>query len=200
MGSEMCIRDSSNATFNILRNDSGYTASINVSGSDYAVGNKIIVPGTSLGGVSPTNDLTIEINTVSSGSIATISESADSLGYAGDPFALICSVQLSEPTTAEIALGTQIPFTALATIELEFTSAHGLVPGSTFIVDVTSDEDVNNHAIAAGPFIASDIPSINKLRYQARSAGTIDVSIDAITGSVYPRPDSFFVHLSLIHI
>ena len=184
----------SNATFNILRNDSGYTASINVSGSDYAVGNKIIVPGTSLGGVSPTNDLTIEINTVSSGSIATISESADSLGYAGDPFALICSVQLSEPTTAEIALGTQIPFTALATIELEFTSAHGLVPGSTFIVDVTSDEDVNNHAIAAGPFIASDIPSINKLRYQARSAGTIDVSTDEITGSVYPRPDSFFVH------
>jgi plastocyanin len=184
----------SSATFNILRNAGGYTASIASGGSDYAVGNKIIVPGTSLGGSTPQHDLTIEIDTVNSGLITGVSTSAESIGYPGDPFTLICTVQLSEPTTAEIALGAEIPFTALATLELEFTSAHGLVPGSTFIVNVTSDEGINNHSIASGPFIASDIPSITKLRYQARSAGFIDVSSDAISGQVYPRPDSFFVH------
>ena len=186
--------EGSGATFNILRDSGSYTVSIASGGSDYATGNKVIVPGTSLGGTSPQNDLTIEVDSVSSGEVTGVSASADSEGYLGDPFALICTVQLSEPTTSELTLGSQIPFTALATIELEFSSAHGLVPGNTFIVDVTSDEGINNHTIASGPFIASDIPAVNKLRYQARAAGFIDDSVDAIEGRVYPRPDSFFVH------
>ena len=184
----------SGATFTVLRNGPVYTASIVSGGNNYAPGNKIIIPGTSLGGTTPLNDLTIEVDTASSGIISAITESVDSVGYAGDTVALISTVQLSEPTTSEISIGTEIVFTALATIEVEFPSAHGLVPGSTFIVAVSSAAGINNHEFAAGPFIATNIPTVNKLRYQARAAGFIDVSVDEITGVIYPRPDSFFIH------
>ena len=184
----------SGATFDVLRNGAVYTASILSGGTNYAAGNKIIIPGTSLGGATPTNDLTIEIDTVATGVISAITESADSVGSEGDTVALISTVQLSEPTAGEITSSTQLPFTALATVEVEFASAHGLVPGSTFIVDVTSAEGINNHEIASGPFIATDIPTTTKLRYQARAAGFIDTSLNPISGTIYPRPDSFFIH------
>jgi hypothetical protein len=82
----------------------------------------------------------------------------------------------------------------LATLEITLDNAHGLVPGNTFIVTAASDNGVNNHGLAAGSFFVTEIPAINKLRYQARTTGAIDTSINQILGTLYPRPDSFFIH------
>ena len=101
---------------------------------------------------------------------------------------------MTEATTGAIAAGTSISFEALATLEIDFPNAHGLVPGSSFIVTTQSDDGSNNHNLADGTFIATNIPSIDKIRYQARAAGTIDTSSSDIIAIVYPKPDSFFIH------
>ena len=59
------------ATFNVARNGTSYTVTINATGSGYAVNNTLKLLGTSLGGLSPANDITITVNTVSTGAIAT---------------------------------------------------------------------------------------------------------------------------------
>ena len=68
------------------------------------------------------------------------------------------------------------------------------MPGNTFIVTVSSNESSNNHDLAAGSFLATEIPTKNSLRYVARAVGNIDTTSIAIDGSVFPRPDSFFIH------
>ena len=44
------------------------------------------------------------------------------------------------------------------------------------------------------PFIATAIPACYLLTFTARAAGTIYATSDNIQGTVYPRPDSFFIH------
>ena len=51
-----------------------------------------------------------------------------------------------------------------------------------------------NHELAAGPFIVTAVPSLTKIRYPARTTGTIDVSTTPLSGVVYSRPDTFFQH------
>jgi hypothetical protein len=179
------------ATFAVTRDNGVYSAIVLNGGTNYQVGNRIIIPGDILGGTQPANDLTLRVNTVSSGVITDVV----SLGTAdlGDDFDLISTILISESTTALLPANTTVNYAALATLEITFTTAHGLVPGNTFIVTVTSDNGSNNHALAAGSFFATEIPTLLKLRYQARAAGTIDNSTD-ISAIVYPRPDSFFIH------
>jgi len=180
------------ATFNVLRADSGYTTTVASGGSGYKAGNSLTISAADLGGVDPDHNLTIRIDSVSGGAISTFTQVYTS-AYEGDIFDLISTVQISEPTTAEIPAATNLPYTALATLEAEFDNAHGLVPGDTFIVTISSDSGTNQHEIASGSFFASDVPTSNTLRWQARSAGFIDDDGD-ITGAIYPRPDSFFIH------
>ena len=66
------------AKFDITASDSAYLISVAIDnllpvrGTNYAVGNKITIPGTSLGGTSPANDATVTVATISpSGSILT---------------------------------------------------------------------------------------------------------------------------------
>ena len=107
---------------------------------------------------------------------------------------LLCTFTMTEATTGQIAAGASISFEALATLEIDFPNAHGLVPGSSFIVTTQSDDGSNNHNLADGTFIATNIPAIDKIRYQARAAGTIDTGSSDIIAIVYPKPDSFFIH------
>ena len=106
------------------------------------------------------------------------------------------AITLSEVTTGVIAQDASIAFEALATIKATFATAHGIVPGDTFITTIISDDGTNNHLLASGSFIATSIPTSTELTYQARAAGTIETSngLDNIRGEVYPRPDSFFTH------
>jgi hypothetical protein len=71
--------DGTGATFNVTRNGTQYTSVTVVAGSggagsgssgtgvNYVTGNVLTIPGTSLGGTSPTNDLTISLASMSGG-------------------------------------------------------------------------------------------------------------------------------------
>ena len=183
----------SNAEFTIQRTSSSYSNPvITVDGESYVVGNKIKVVGTDLGGTSPTNDATITITEVATdGSI--VDANIAGTAVAGDTTITYATVTMSELITAQIPARTLIGFAALATTEVSFASAHGLIPGDAFIVTVNSDDGVNNHTLLEGPFFAQQVPTTTSLRYQCRAPGTITQTGD-ISATLYPRPDSFFVH------
>ena len=162
---------------------------------NYSVGNTFRINGPTVDGISPLNDISIVVAGVDAGTgeitaITTTFESANP----GDILRLISTVVVTEATSAPISRLAVITYGALATLEITLNNAHGLVPGDTFIVTSASDDGSNNHALSAGSFFATDIPTVKTLRYQARATGTIDTSSNAILGTLYSRPDSFFVH------
>jgi len=161
-----------------------------IGGTNYVFGDKVVIPGNLLGGATPANDVTI---------MSTGANFATFTVLSGQPaqasvLNLLCTFTMTEATTGQIAAGASISFEALATLEIDFPNAHGLVPGSSFIVTTQSDDGSNNHNLADGTFIATNIPAIDKIRYQARAAGTIDTGSSDIIAIVYPKPDSFFIH------
>jgi hypothetical protein len=72
----------SGATFNVNVNGYTYTPTVNASGSGYAVGNQVRILGTSLGGATTANDLTITVATVSPVSYSSVASTVTS-GLAG---------------------------------------------------------------------------------------------------------------------
>jgi len=180
---------------NITRSGGIYSSvAINAGGLDYNVGNSFTVQGIDLGGLSPLNDLYVRITSVDGSGTATVIIDESESAAAGHQFAFISTLTITEATTDIITKSTQITYGALSTLEITLENAHGLVPGNTFIITNSSDDGINNHALAAGSFFVTEIPAINKIRYQARTTGAIDVSTNQISGALYPRPDSFFVH------
>jgi len=182
-----------NGEFTIVR-DNGQYSPITVSngGTGYEVGNRIKIIGGSLGGQSPENDLILRVTSAPGGVISGVVESYVTAAL-GDNLDLISTFTLTETTVSPLASASTLTFGALATLEVAFPNAHGLVPGDTFIVNTNTDNGVNNHDLLAGSFFATEIPAVNKLRFQARAEGAID-DTSQINGEVYPRPDSFFVH------
>jgi hypothetical protein len=63
----------SGAVYTVTRTGTSYSLTNTTVGQNYTVGDKLIIPGTSLGGTSPTNDLSIRVLTVTSGAITTVS-------------------------------------------------------------------------------------------------------------------------------
>jgi hypothetical protein len=184
------------ATFSIAKNFDAYdTVSADVAGSDYKAGDRIIIAGTEVDGTSPENDIVVTVATVGlSGDITGLTFEYDTANY-GSNLDLISTILITEGNTGAISKGDSITYSALATLEIEFQTPHGFVPGDTFITTINSDDGLgNNHNLAGGSFFVTDIPTIYTLRYTARTAGAIDVSTDQISGIVYPRPDSFFIH------
>ena len=183
------------AQIDVIRNNGIYSnIAIAQAGSDYQVGDNLIITGSALDGITPLNDLNLRVFSVDgSGAITALTPEFIEASL-GDNIDLISTVTMTEATTDAIASGLPITFSAIATIEADFETAHGLVPGDTFITSVDSDDGINNHNLAAGSYIATEIPTVSSLRFQARTIGSIDALTDAIVGDVYPRPDSFFVH------
>ena len=102
----------------------------------------------------------------------------------------ISAITISDATTSQIASGNSgITFSAISTIQATFATAHGFVPGNTITVQITSSG--TNAQLAAGAYFVESVPTTTTLRYTARAAGTID---NTLVGSVYGRPDSFFIH------
>ena len=183
-------------TINLTRTAGTYTSiAISNGGTDYEIGNSFTIPGTQLDGETPVNNINISVDAinVSTGEIEGITTSFDS-AVIGNQITLISTVVITEATTAPIVKSSEITYGALSTLEITLENAHGLVPGNTFIVTSESDDGVNNHGLAAGSFFATEIPAVNQLRYQARATGAIDTTQNQILGTLYPRPDSFFVH------
>ena len=63
------IGTGTSATFNVTAKNTKYTVVVNAGGTGYNANDTIKILGTSLGGLSPANDLLITVNTVSSGVI-----------------------------------------------------------------------------------------------------------------------------------
>jgi hypothetical protein len=75
------------------------------------------------------------------------------------------------------------------TITATFPNPHGLLPGQTIVIDVTSTG--SNHQLAEGPFYVETVPTHTTITFTARDTGTVGTSL---TGIVYARPDCFFTH------
>jgi hypothetical protein len=183
------------AVFDVTRTGGAYSLVVATNdGAGYKVGDRIIIPGDQLGGATPTNDLTLRC-TVESTEGDFVGIDVTGTAVSGDVLDLYSSVTMSEQTTGQINQSTVITYSALASIRVTFATPHGLVPGDAFAVTISSDDGANNHALAAGPFSATAVPSNVQLEYQCRSPGFLDTTSDQqITGNVYPRPDSFFIH------
>ena len=185
-------------TFNVTRTSGAYSVAINANGAGYEIGNEIVIPGNTLGGATPANDATVTV-TGKDGSGGLASATIAGSAVAGGGLNLVNGVTLTDFTTTTISASDSVNFEALSTIEITWPYAHGIVPGDTFVVDVNSDSGTNNHTLAAGSFIAINVPTSKKIRYNTRAPGSVSEfdgtsTEDRIQGNVYLRPDSFFIH------
>lgn len=125
------------AVFTITREAGSYSATATNGGSGYLVGNRILIVGTAVGGISPTNDIEVSVSEIDgSGSITNVS--ASGTVKSGDSISVYPTLTISEPTENTINNGTVLTTGALATIEAEFANNHGLVPGSAILTNITS--------------------------------------------------------------
>lgn len=77
-----------------------------------------------------------------------------------------------------------------STITLNFTAAHGLLPGTPIHVNVASGA---NAALATGPFVVLSVPSTTSLTYLARAGGAVTtpatITLYAMSNiAIYHRP------------
>jgi len=178
------------ASFDISRAGGTYTTVIvNLAGTDYFQGEQIKILGTSLGGATPEQDAIVTIATVSAGGVATATITGTAISAQTINF--YSTISFSEPTTASIANGATITISAIAKILITFATNHGLVPGANMLIDITSSG--TNHDLCKGPFYVEEVPALNQVIYTVRAAGTVDTGT-TLTGIVYARPDSYFVH------
>ena len=88
------------ATFNVIKKGTKYLVSIAAAGTGYVRLNTLTIAGTSLGGVSTTNDITITITAINSLSGAVLAVDTTGSGVGGNFVAL-----LSGSATAETSIG-----------------------------------------------------------------------------------------------
>jgi hypothetical protein len=184
-----------NLTVNIVDNGSGGVASITVSnpGVGYSLSENITITGgngdASFTIASLHTNATIQVLTVTPGG------AIQSVTTAGTPITapskdFISAFTMSAVTSAQIAdANGGISFSAISTIQVAFPSAHGFIPGDTITTQITSTGA--GAQLAAGAYFVEQVPNALTLRYTARAPGAID---NTLTGNLYGRPDSFFIH------
>ena len=182
-----------NATVTVTSISNREILSINPTsyGSGYTIGDVLSIPGGTDGQytiANVTRDIFVDVASVNAGGlIQTVTTSGTPVS--GTSKAFIGALTLSDITTAEIASGSTLTYSAIGTIQITFASPHGLVPGDTITVQITSTD--TGAQLAAGAYFVEQAPTSNSIRYTARTSGTIS---NTLTGNVYARPDSFFVH------
>lgn len=166
-----------------------YQPTVAAAGSGYEIGYQFMIRGDSLGGISPTNDMTIDVVSVdATGGITAIS--ASGAPVTGDSLIFYPAVSISAPTSQAIGTSNTITYSAIAKILVDFSSNHGLVPGDTILSSITSSG--SGHSLASGPFYVNEVPSLTSLVYTCRTTGAVDQS--GLDGKIYPRTDSFYTH------
>jgi len=185
----------SNAVVTVLTVTQGRVTSFGIAsvGSGYTADDIITIGGSGTNArftvttVSATASIQI-LSITAGGAIQTVSTTGVPISAPTKNF--ISALTLNAVTTAEIASGnTSIQYGAISTIEVTFTTAHGFVPGSTIIVQITSSG--TNAQLAAGAYFVEQVPTTTSFRYTSRSIGAIQ---NTLVGNVYARPDSFFLH------
>jgi hypothetical protein len=130
------------AVFTVTALAGAYTAQTGIAptftgtGTGYFQDQRILIAGTDLGGISPLNDCTLTITSASGGTI--ISVSTDGTPASGGEVLIYPAMTLSESITNTIANGTTLSVGAIATIQIDFSSNHGLLPGSGILSNITS--------------------------------------------------------------
>ena len=160
-------------------------------GTGYTQGDVFNIPGGTAGQYSASNvtkDVFINVATITAGGVI------QSATISGTPISsptkqFYGAITISDATTAQIASASTLSYTAIATIQVTFPAAHGFVPGDTITTIISSTD--TGAQLAAGPFFVEQVPNLTSLRYTARTAGTIT---NTITGNLYARPDSYYVH------
>jgi hypothetical protein len=130
----------SGATFTILRTDGVYSIVNPIvvpTGLGYAIGNRILVSGTSLDGAAGVNDCTVQVTNVN-GTGEILSATTTGTPFAGSPVTIYPTLSISEATTGIIGSGTVLNVGAIATVQVDFATNHGLVPGTTILTSITS--------------------------------------------------------------
>ncbi|AOV58617.1 hypothetical protein S250808_112 [Synechococcus phage S-CAM3] len=179
------------ATIKATINASGnYVPVIGSPGANYEIGYELLIDGSTLGAVSPDNDMTVTVVSVdSTGSIT--EASATGLPASGDTITFRPSMTISEPLFQTVPTGTSYSYSSIAKIQATFTSNHGLLPGSQILVAITSNGV--NHGLCSGPFFIESVPTPTSLVYTSRSTGNVNTGT-ILTGSITARSDTFYVH------
>ena len=157
------------------------SASVVDGGSGYTVSDNLTLVGGD-------NGAQLSVDSLTAGGVI------QSVGASGTPITVptvdfVSAMTINTSTTSSIPGGTSITFSAIATIQVSFLSAHGFVPGTTITTQITSTG--TNAQLAAGPYFVETVPTSTTLTYTARAAGTIE---NTLTGNIYARPDSYFIH------
>ena len=184
-----------NATITVNSATTGAINSVSISapGTGYTMNDLITITGGSgtatFTVMSVTQTALIDIGTIATGGlIQTVSVTGTPITASSVDF--LSAITISEVTAAEIAsANTGITYSAIGTIQVTFNTAHGFVPGNTITVAISSNG--TGAQLAGGPFYVEQVPTSTTLRYTARAAGIIS---NTLVGTVYARPDSFFVH------
>jgi len=128
------------AIFDVTRTDGVYSAvvsaGVGAGGSGYNVGNRILISGSSLDGSSTTNDCILTVTSAGGGTIGAVS--ASGTPYAGDTVSVYPTLTISEALTGAIPDGTTLSVGAIATVQVDFASNHGLLPGTTILTSISS--------------------------------------------------------------
>ncbi len=177
-----------NAKFKPQIVSGAYAPTITTAGTGYKPGYQINIVGTDLGGLSPENDLTIDVVDINQdGGITQIASSGAPV--TGDSIQFYPAVSISQPTTGVIGTSQNITYSAIAQLLVEFASNHGLVPGDTILSSITSSG--SGHDLCSGPFYVNQVPTLTSIVYNARAVGNVS---GGLAGKVYPRTDSFYRH------
>lgn len=182
-------------TVDILDDGNGGIASFTIvtPGTGYNPGDTITITG---GGGNATftvstvsTQATIQIlTTLVGGEIQSLSASGNPITASAKNF--ISAFTINDITQSQIASGnTGLSFTGISVIEVNFATNHGFVPGSSITVAISSAG--TNAQLAAGAYYIEQVPTATSLRYTARAAGVIS---NSLVGTIYARPDSYFVH------
>lgn len=95
-------------------------------------------------------------------------------------------------STAQIAFDTMVSDGASPSIiTVSCPRPHGLVPGHTLAIDITSAG--TNHDLAEGNFFVETIPTQNSFTFTAYTGGAVSNAV-SLTGTIYNRSDAFNVH------
>lgn len=146
----------------------GTAGQFSCSSTSLLVGQPVNVTGTYGGGGNITNYLSGTTYYI----IATNGSTTFTLGYTANTAAGIV-------TTAGTPTG--LTYSLPATVTVGFSSAHGLVPGST--INTTISSGGTNHAFAQGPFFVESVPNNYQFTFTTRSAGALQTA-SALTSFV----------------
>ena len=126
------------ATFDVQRSNGIYAVTVNEPGTGYTQYARIILAGDDLGGTDPLNNARVVVNNVD-GAGGITSANVDGSAFGGDSIDVYPAMTISEAIEGgDLSDGTTLNVGAIATIEVSFSSNHGLVPGASILTNITS--------------------------------------------------------------